>query len=38
MQSEIESLKRLKNVKSKVSCHYLLIEKVLLLKWLEKIK
>ena len=27
MQSEIESLKRLKNVKSKVSCHYLINRK-----------
>ena len=25
MQSEIESIKRLKNPKSKVSCHYLII-------------
>ena len=24
MQSEIESIKRLKNLKSKVSCHYLI--------------
>ena len=27
MQSEIESIKRLKNVKSKVSCHYLINRK-----------
>ena len=27
MQSEIESVKRLKNVKSKVSCHYLINRK-----------
>ena len=28
MQSEIESIKWLKNTQSKVSCHYILIEKV----------
>ena len=27
MQSEIESIKRLKNPKAKVSCHYLITEK-----------
>ena len=35
MQSEIESIKRLKNIKSKVSCHYLIDRKGKILKMVD---
>ena len=36
MQSEIESIKRLKNPRSKVSCHYLINRKGLVIKMVEE--
>ena len=38
MQSEIESIRRLKNPNSRVSCHYLINRKVKSFKWLMIIK
>ena len=38
MQSEIESINWLKNLKSKVSCHYLINRKATLFKWRKKTK
>jgi N-acetylmuramoyl-L-alanine amidase len=35
MQSEIESIKRLKNIKSKVSCHYLINRKGVIIQMVE---
>ena len=36
MQSEIESIKRLKNLKSKVSCHYLINRKGIIMRMVDE--